>query len=89
MGGNRSRHGVHAEKRPFGGIRIGDFQAIGFVQGDDKLEGIDRIEANASGPEERLAVDDFLRFELQHEIFHHELFDVVLERCCIFHFKTD
>ena len=88
MGGDSRCHGIHTEKRALGGFGIGDFQPVCFVEGDDELKGIYGVQADASWAEQRLVIRDFLRFKLQHEIFHHEPFDVLLEGCCIFHFKT-
>ena len=46
--------------------------------------GVHGIQPNAAGAKERLVVADFLRTDLEHEVFHHQFSDVLLE-CDVIH----
>jgi len=64
-----------------GNLRGWDLKAVILFEGDDKLQGIYRVEAQAPRPEQELVVADFVGGDLKHKVLDHHLFEVVFE-CC-------
>jgi len=60
-------------------LRVGDLQAVVFIERDHNLERVHRIQPQTAWPEERLVVSDFLRRVLKHEVFHQHAFDLPFE----------
>ena len=58
--GDRRRHGVDVLKNPARGLGIGDFEAVGLVEGHNQLEGVHGIQAQAAGTEQGLVVADLV-----------------------------
>ena len=77
--GHRRGHGVHAVKRAAGDFRVGNFKAVGFVERDDQLEGVHGVKPDTAWAEEWLAIANIFGADLEHEVFHHEPFDGLLE----------
>jgi hypothetical protein len=78
-------NGIDALKNLLGGCRVGDFQTERFVEGHDQLQGVDRIEAEAAGAEQRLIITDFFGRQLEHEVLDHHRLDLLFQSCCVFH----
>jgi len=64
---------------------VGNLKSVALVQRDDELEGIHRIQSETAGPEEWLVVSNFLRSNLQHEVFYQEIFYLVFKFVCCVH----
>lgn len=67
------RDGMHCFSRDGG---IGNLKAVMFVQRDDQLEGVHGVQTETARPEERLVVANFLRSDLQHQVFDQQAFDL-------------
>jgi len=72
---------------------IGNLNAVMFVQRDDQLEGVHGVQTEAAWSEERLVVANFLRSDLQQQVFDQQAFDLGLKirggihfcmRVCVF-----
>ena len=87
MFGNRFDQGGYALKDSAGGLRIGDFEPVILVEGHDELECIDRIEAEASRPEQGLIVANLISGDLEHEVLNDHALDVLFERRRIIHYE--
>ena len=72
-------NGIHGLESLFCRFRIGNFEAVRFVQGYDQLQGVHRIQADAAGSEERLGVADFFGTDLKHEVLDHQPPDVLFD----------
>ena len=81
------RHGADALENLTRGLGIGNLESIRLVNGHNQLQGVHRIQAQAAGAKQRLVVADFFRTDLEHEVLHHQSFDVLLERGCSIHYK--
>ncbi len=79
MRGNGGGHGINALQDAPGDVGIGNFEAVGFVQGHDELKGVHGIKADAAGAEEWLVVGNFLGPDLKHEVLDHEPLDFLFE----------
>ena len=79
--------GIDALQNLLRGFGVGDLEAVSFVEGDDELQGVHGIQADAAGAEQRLVVADFFRAELEHEILDHQFSDVLLDCGCVVHCK--
>ena len=77
--------GVDAAEDFLGSFRVPDFQAEAFIEGHDELQGVDRVEAEAAGAEERQVIGNFTRCDLQHQVFDHEGLDLLLQSIRVFH----
>ena len=58
---------------------IGNFESVGFVQGNDQLQGVHGIQTQAAGAEEGLVVADLVWSDLEHEILDQHAFDLRFE----------
>lgn len=67
------RDGTHRFSRDGG---VGNLNAVAFVQRDDQFEGVHGVQSQTARSEERLVVANFLRSDLQHEVFDQEAFDL-------------
>lgn len=63
------------------GFRVGNFQAVIFIECDHHLKRIHGIQPQAAGAKERLVVFDFIGRVLKHEVFHQHAFDLPFEFC--------
>jgi hypothetical protein len=77
MFGNSFSHGGYALKDSAGGLGIGDLEPVILVEGHDKLQCIDRIEAEASRSEQGLVVADLFGGSLEHEVLNDHALDVL------------
>lgn len=84
---NCRRDGGDALKNLPRGFGIGNLEAVGFVQGDNQLEGVHRIQTNAAGAEQRLIIANLFGADLEHEVFDHQPPDVLLDRRYVIHYK--
>jgi hypothetical protein len=87
MLGNSIGHGSYALKDSAGGLRIGDLEPVILVEGHDELQRIDRIEAEASRPEQGLAVANLIGGDLEHEVLNDHALEVLFERRRIIHYE--
>ena len=78
---NGGDDGIDAVNDLSRGFRVGNFQAVIFIERNHHLERVHRIQSQAAGAEERLVVFDFIRRVLKHEIFHQHAFDLPFEFC--------
>ena len=67
--------GVDGGEGVFGYVGVGDGDAELFFEGDDELEGVDGVEAEAIGAEEGEVVGDLLAGGAEHEVFDHHVLD--------------
>jgi hypothetical protein len=58
---------------------VGHLQSVVFIERDDELEGVDGIQAEAIGAEERLIIADGGGFDLEQEVIDQQLPDTGLE----------
>jgi len=68
-------------------FHVGKFQAEINFQRDDELQRVHRVQSQAVRSKQRLVIADFLRADLEHEIFHQHPFDLALEFRWIVHAK--
>lgn len=76
---NGGDDGIDAVNDLSRGFRVGNFQAVVFIERHHHLERIHGIQPQAAGTKERLVVFDFIRRILQHEVFHQHAFDLLFE----------
>jgi len=87
MRGNSIGHSGNALKDSAGGLRIGDLEPVILVECHDELQCIDRIEAEASRPEQGLVIANLIGGDLEHEVLNDHAFDVLFERRRIIHYE--
>ena len=85
MFGDGGGDGVDGGENFFGGGGVGNFEAVVFIEHDNELEGVDRIEAEAAGTEEREIISDFFRALLEHEVFDEKFFYLGFELVDVVH----
>ena len=76
--------GLHDFARDFG---IRNFQSEVFFQGDDQLQGVNRIQSEAMWAEQWLVIPNFRRTDFEHAIFNHHFFDLGFKFDWIIHWK--
>ena len=99
MSGKTSDHSGRARPRNGGSNRvdgnqnllrlpgIGDFQAEVFVESDDELKCIHRIQAQTAGAEKGLVVLDIVGRDLKHQVLDHQLLELLAQGACVVHQK--
>ena len=60
-----------------GDLRIVDRDSILLLDGDGQLQRVQRIQTDAPRPEQRRRFPDFLGFDFEDAIFHHQLFQFI------------
>lgn len=85
--GHRRRDGIHVLENLARLFGILNLKAKMLIQRDHQLEGVHGIQSKAIRPEERLAVTDFLRTDLEHKVFYDQSLDVSFELCRRVHCK--
>ena len=87
MAGDCGRDGIDTLKNLARGLGIGNLELVGLVERHDQLKGVHGIQAEAAGAEEGLVVWDVGRGDLEHEVLHHQPFDVLFKRSRVIHYK--
>lgn len=64
---------------------IWDLQAETLVEGDNELQGINRVQAEAAWAKERLVIADFCFRNLKHQVFYHHLLYALVKSYGLFH----
>jgi hypothetical protein len=73
---NGCGHGVNGLEDTLGDFGIGDFETVVFVEADNKLQGVNRVETQAIRPEQDLVVANFIGANLKHQVVDHHSFDL-------------
>ena len=87
MPGNGFGHGGCALKDLAGKLGIGDLEPVVLIERHDQLEGVHCIQSEAPGAEQHLLVANFLRGDLQHQVFNYQPLNVLFQCRRIVHLR--